>query len=46
MLTPKFFITKHIVARKFLCANYSLNTDQIRSNHEGILDFTRTLMLR
>ena len=31
MLTPKFFIAKYIVARKFLCANYGLNTDQIRS---------------
>ena len=31
MLTPKFFIAKYIVARKFLCANYGLNTNQIRS---------------
>ena len=31
MLTPIFFIAKYIVARKFLCANYGLNTNQIRS---------------
>ena len=31
MLTPKFFIAKYIVARKFLCAKCGLNTNQIRS---------------
>ena len=27
-------------------SNIGLNTDQIRSNHEGILDFSATIMLR